>query len=80
MAKVNIEKLIDGEHETSFSVPTFVLGIAGTLLPESALSSLEKNGINVREILDAKDRGIAYTASIDVREHGISKKILVTLA
>ena len=71
MAKVKIEKFIDGKHETSFSVPAFVLGVAKTLLPESALSSLANSGINVREILEAKDKGIAYAASVDVREHGV---------
>ena len=79
MAKVKIEKFIDGQHETSFSVPIFVLRIAKTLLPESALSSLANHGIDVREILKAKDKGIAYAASADVCEHGISKKVVVSL-
>ena len=80
MAKVKIEKFIDGQHETSFSVPVFILGIAKILLPESALSSLANSGINVREILEAKDKGITYAASVDVYEHGISKKVVVSLA
>ena len=80
MAKVKIEKFIEGKHERSFSVPVFVLGIAETLLPESGLIALANNGINVREILEAKNKGIAYTASVDVCEHGISKKVVVSLA
>jgi hypothetical protein len=80
MAKVKIEKFIGGQRETSFSVPAFIFGIAKTLLPESALSSLANSGINVRAILEAKDRGIAYAASVDIREHGISKKVVVSLA
>jgi hypothetical protein len=80
MAIVKIEKFIGGQRQTSFSVPIFVLGMARTLLPESALSSLANSGINVREILEAKDKGIAYAASVDVREHGISKKVVVSLA
>ena len=65
MAQVKIEKFIDGKHETSFSVPAFVLGLARTLLPESALSSLANSGINVQEILEAKKKQIPYIASID---------------
>ena len=80
MAKVKIEKFIDGKHETSFSVPAFVLGMAKTLLPESALSSLANRGINVRDILEAKQKQIPYTASVDVCEHGINKKVVVSLA
>lgn len=80
MAKVKIEKFIDGKHETSFNVPVFVLDIARALLPESALISMARRGINLREILDANDRGIAYAVSIEVRERGINKKILISLA
>lgn len=80
MAKVRIEKFIDGQHETSFNVPTFVLGMAKTLLPESALSLLANSGIKVGEILEAKRKRIPYTASIDVCEHGINKKVVVSLA
>ena len=80
MLKVKIEKFIDGKHETSFSVPTFILGMARTLLPESALSSLADNGINVRKIMEAKHKRIPYTASVDVCEHGINKTVVVSLA
>lgn len=80
MAKVKVEKFIDGKYDTSFSVPAFVLAIAKSLLPESALSSLAKSGINVREILEAKHKRMPYTASVDVCEHGINKKVVVSLA
>lgn len=79
MTKVQIEKFIDGKHETSFSVPPFFLRMASALLPESALGAMARHGINVREILDADARGIAYSATLDVREHGISKVIAVSL-
>jgi hypothetical protein len=80
MAKVKIEKYIGGQRESAVSLPAFVLEIARKLLPESALSSLANSGINVREILEAKDKGIAYAASVDVCEHGINKKVVVSLA
>jgi hypothetical protein len=80
MVKVKIEKFIEGKHETSFSVPAFVLGAAKALLPESALTSLANKGINVREIMEAKHKGVAYTTSVNVREHGVSKKVVVSLA
>ena len=80
MVKVKIEKFIDGKYETSFSIPAFVLDIAKTLLPETALSSLANKGINVREILEAKHKRIPYTTSVNVSEHGISKKVVVSLA
>jgi hypothetical protein len=80
MASVKIEKFVDGKHETSFRVPTFVLGMANSVLPKSALSSLANKGFHVQEILEAKQKRMAYTASVDVCEHGINKKIVVSLA
>jgi len=79
MTRVKIEKFIDGEYETSFRVPAFVFGLAQTLLPESALNALAERGIHVRGILDAKARGIPYSAMFDVREHGVRKQISVSL-
>jgi hypothetical protein len=73
-------KNIGAQRETFFTIPIFVLGMAKTLLPESALSSLTNSCINLREILEAKDKGIACAASVDVRERGISKKVVVSLA
>lgn len=80
MVKVKVEKFIEGKHETSFSVPIFVVRAAKALMPKSALASLEDQGINIREIMEAKSKGIAYARSINVREHGVSKKVVVSLA
>lgn len=79
MASVRIEKFVDGVFETSLKVPAFVLVMAQTLLPDSALNTLAGRGIHVHEILDAKAKGIRYSATFDVREHGIRKQITVSL-
>ena len=79
MSKLQIEKFIDGKHETTIRVPTFLIGIAKTLLPESALVALTNRGITVQAIAEAKKRGVAYSASLDVCEHGIEKKVVVSL-
>jgi len=79
MAKVRIEKFIDGAHETSFNVPTFVFVIAKKLLPQSALSALARQGIHVQEILNGNTRGTPYVATLNIHEHGISKQISVSL-
>lgn len=80
MVKVKIEKFVEGKHETSISVPAFILGIAKALLPGSALSSLATKGIDVQEIMDAKLKGVAYKRTVNVRERGVSKKVVVSLA
>jgi len=79
MSTLQIEKFIDGKHETTFSIPTFILRIAQILLPQSALIALEKRGINLQEIADAKKQGISYSTTLDVREKGIDKRIVISL-
>lgn len=79
MAKVQIEKFIDGKHETSFYIPIFLLYVGNRILPQSALNTLAKHGINVQEILDAKKQKLSYFTTINVRERNIDKTITVSL-
>ncbi|MBU0688139.1 MAG: hypothetical protein KJ850_11385 [Gammaproteobacteria bacterium] len=79
MANVKIEKFVGGVYETSFTVPAFVLVMAKTLLPMTALSALAERGIPVRDILEANARGASYSSMFEVREHGIDKQISVSL-
>jgi hypothetical protein len=79
MAKVKIEKFVDEEHERSLRLPVTVLAIAQTFLPRSALDSLARKGLDVREILDTARNGTGYSKTVYVREHGVSKKIVVSL-
>lgn len=79
MSTLQIEKFIDGKHETTFSIPTFFMGIMQTLLPKSAIIALEKRGINLQAIADAKKQGTGYSTTLNVREKGIDKKIVMSL-
>lgn len=77
--KVKVEKFIDGKCTSSFQIPAFALGMAQRLLPAAALSSLARSGISVDEIMTARKQGKAYSAAVDVEEHGISKRVVVSL-
>ncbi len=79
MGTLQIEKFIDGKHETTFSIPTFLIRIVQTLLPQSAIIALEKRGINLQAIADAKKQGVSYSTTLNVREKGIDKKIVISL-
>ena len=79
MAKVLIEKFVEGVRETSFRVPIFVLRLANGLLPESALSTLTEHGLEVRPILAAHAIGIGYSGTFMVREWGVHKRVFVSL-
>lgn len=79
MAKVKIEKFVGEDYERSLRIPVQVLTIARMLLPRSALDSLARKGLDIREILDTARNGTGYTKTVYVREHGVSKKIVVSL-
>jgi hypothetical protein len=79
MAKVQIEKFIDGKYETSFYIPVFLLYVGNHILPQSALNALSSHGINVQDILDAKKQKLSYFTTINVREYNIDKTITVSL-
>lgn len=80
MATVKIEKFIDGKHETTFTVPFFLLRLLNLLMPGTALRALTHKGINVAEILAAGHLRQPYSTAIHVRERGIDKKVVVSLA
>ncbi|PSJ62218.1 hypothetical protein C7I85_07850 [Mesorhizobium soli] len=80
MARLTIEKFIDGKRETAFTMPAFVLGLARAIMPKSALASLESQGLDLPGLLEAKRAGKPCTKSFHVSEKGVSKKIVVSLA
>ncbi len=79
MVNLKVQKFVDGERETSFSVPAFILRIANAILPGAALDALGKRGLNVRQLVEAKRTGSSYTATLCVRERGVEKKVVVSL-
>jgi len=50
------------------------------LMPGTALRALTHKGINVPEILAAGHQRQPYSTAIHVRERGIDKKVVVSLA
>ena len=79
MAKVTIEKSVDGKPETRFSFPACFLSLAKTLLPPSAISALSDKDINIPAMLLARQQGVPYSASLDVVEKGVRKTVVVSL-
>jgi hypothetical protein len=79
LVNVKIEKFVDGRRETSFSVPLVVLRIASAVLPGTALGSLAKRGLNLRQLVDAKRTGSSYTTTMSVRERGVWTEVVVSL-
>ncbi len=79
MAKVMVEKFVDGKRETQFSFPASFLGVASALLPRSALQALAQKGIDVPQMLSARKQGMPYTTTVNVVEKGIPKTVVISL-
>lgn len=80
MAKVTIEKSVDGKRETAFSFPACFLCIASSVLPQAALDALREKGLDVAQMLAASKRGTAYKVSVNVVEKGIRKTVVISLS
>ncbi|MDR3410089.1 MAG: hypothetical protein P4L87_03945 [Formivibrio sp.] len=76
---LRIEKFVGDKRETTLRVPDFVVSLASALLPESAHVSLAERGLRLRDIAVARKEGAPYLASTTVCEHGVSKKIVISL-
>ncbi|MHC1701831.1 MAG: hypothetical protein AB9900_12820 [Humidesulfovibrio sp.] len=79
MSILRITKYAAGRHERTMTVPAFLVGMAKALLPEAALVALAAKGIDVRAIAGAMRKGTVYSTSLDVREHGVDKRVVVSL-
>jgi len=80
MARLTIEKFVNGQHEKTIRIPTAVVKAGAALLPKSAIDALAEEGLNVADILEAMKRGTPYTASLDVCEQGVERRVTVSLA
>lgn len=80
MARLKIEKFVNGQHESTIRIPTIFVRAGAALLPKSAIDALAKEGLDVAEMLEAMKRGTPYTSSLDVCEQGVEKRITVSLA
>lgn len=76
---LKIEKLIDGRHEKTIKAPAFFISLANRILPQSGHAKLLAQGINLREMALANQRGASYSTSFSVRERGVDKKIVISL-
>lgn len=79
MATVRIEKYIGEAFETGFTVPAFAFAVGHKLLPETVLKDLAKGGVDVEQILAARKQGLPWSTTVEVCEHGVDKRVVVTL-
>jgi hypothetical protein len=79
VASLKIEKFVGETHETTIKIPLLVLHVATKLLPKMAFAALDAKGINLKEILEAKTNGATYSKTINVCEHKINKRVVMSI-
>lgn len=79
MKTVKIEKYIGKNFESRFSVPVFVFRLGNSLLPGTLIKRLADGGIDLEEMLAAKRQDRPYLRVVEVNEHGVDKRIVVSL-
>lgn len=80
MTKIQIDKFKGSTHERSFSVPGGIVMLARRFLPRSAIADLDRRGLDIEAIAEAREKGQPYSRSLKVVERGVEKTIYVSLA
>lgn len=79
MAKLVIEKYIEGQLGKKTNVPLPLVRIAARILPDAALSQLKEKGIDLPAVCAASRIGQPYETVLDIREKRQSKKVVISL-
>lgn len=78
MTKITIDKFVGTAHERSFSVPGLAMELV-RFLPKSAISELDRRGIDVLALDAARRKGVPYSRSTKVVEKGVEKTVYVSV-
>ena len=79
MQKLIIDKFINNVHQERITVPLVVVKILSIVLPETGKQSLMDRGFDLQEILAAGKKKQTFNKSIDVIEHDVFKKVVVSI-
>ena len=79
MKKLIIDKFINNVHQERITVPPFVVEILSILLPERGKQSLIERGFDLQEIITAGQNKQTFRTHMDVIEHDVFKKIVVSI-
>ena len=77
---LKIEKFVDGKLESSTKIPNFVPTLGSSLLPEAAHAALLAQGIDLRAMVQAARAGAPFSATVTVREEGVDKQVVLSIA
>ncbi|GEM_PF-1457830 len=80
MKTLKIQKIVNGQHENTINVPVALVDVLTFILPKSAVSELQQHGIDLPALTAACKEGVAYTRTIELREGGVLKQVIISVA
>lgn len=79
MKRLMIDKFIDDVHQERIKVPLIIVKILCIILPQKGKSILTDMTIDLDEIIEAGQNNKELRQNIDVTEHGVLKKIVLSI-
>ena len=81
MADVKIRVYRAGETnpKTTVTIPGGVLRIASKLIPRRAEAALEKEGIDLQELIRLSENPEAHGTLVEIEEHEKNERIVISL-
>lgn len=77
--KIKVFKGDDSQPETTVTVPGAVLKLASRLIPKLAMDALQKEGIDVGELIKLAQNPDARGIILEVAEHRKHERIVIAL-
>lgn len=63
----------------TYTLPVTFISMLTTILPSSAIESLNHSVINFIELIEASKKGTEYHSSVIIEEQGVTKRIEIHL-
>ena len=81
MADVKIRVFTGGEAQpdTTVTIPGSVLTVASKLIPKQAVAALQKEGIDLDELIKLSQNPEVKGTLVEVEEHKKNEKIVISL-
>ena len=77
--KIRVFKGDESKPATTVTIPGGVLKIASRLIPKQAASALQKEGIDIDEIIKLSEDPTVRGVLVEVEEHEKNEKIVIAL-
>jgi len=77
--KIRVYRGSDPAPDTTVTLPGGVLKIASRLIPKQAIEALQKEGIDLEEIMRLSENPEAHGVLVDVEDHKKHERVVISL-